>query len=221
MPGRGDRGGKKQKPKDAKGTLLRILKYLSSYLAVVIVLLICAFASNIGNLLGPQFAGEAIGEVEAGAGNINFERVFYYCKLMLIAYVGGNILSFLVSQGMMRVSRRVARRMRKDIFDKLMTLPVQYFDRNQAGDIISRVSYDVDVVSTSLNGGGIVYHDVHHLAASRDLYAHHHTHLHRVHPLHGQAHPASLLQAQCRIRHHERLCRGDVLWPEDHPGLCL
>ncbi len=150
MPGRGDRGGKKQKPKDAKGTLLRILKYLSSYLAVVIVLLICAFASNIGNLLGPQFAGEAIGEVEAGAGNINFERVFYYCKLMLIAYVGGNILSFLVSQGMMRVSRRVARRMRKDIFDKLMTLPVQYFDRNQAGDIISRVSYDVDVVSTSL-----------------------------------------------------------------------
>ena len=151
MPGPGDRGGKKSRPRDAKGTLIRILRYLAQYFWVVLFLLLCAFASNIGNLLGPYFAGEAIGEAEAGAGNVNLDQVFFWAKCMLAAYLGSNIMSFLVNQGMMRVSRRVAQKMRKDVFDKLMTLPVGYFDRNQAGDIISRVSYDVDVVSTSLS----------------------------------------------------------------------
>ena len=151
MPGPGDRGGKKSKPRDAKGTLIRILRYLAQYFWVVLVLLLCAFASNIGNLLGPYFAGEAIGEAEAGAGNVDLDRVFFWAKCMLAAYLGSNLLSFFVNQGMMRVSRRVAQKMRKDVFDKLMALPVGYFDRNQAGDIISRVSYDVDVISTSLS----------------------------------------------------------------------
>ncbi len=150
MPGRGDRGGR-GKPRDAKGTLRRILRYLAQYRGVVFALLLCAFASNIGNLLGPSFAGKAIGEAEAGPGNVDFQQVFRYAGWMLFAYLGSNLLSFLVNQGMMRVSRRVAQKMRSDVFDKLMALPVQYFDRNQAGDIISRVSYDVDVVSTSLS----------------------------------------------------------------------
>ncbi len=150
MPGPGDRGGR-AKPRDARGTLRRVLRYLAEYRWVVFVLLLCAFASNIGSLLGPSFAGKAIGEAEAGPGNVNFERVFFYARWMFIAYVGGNLLGFLVNQGMMRVSRRVAKKMRKDVFDKLMRLPVKYFDRNQAGDIISRVSYDIDVVSTCLS----------------------------------------------------------------------
>ncbi len=70
---------------------------------------------------------------------------------MLTAYLVGNIMSFLATQGMMRMGRRVARKMRQDVFDKLMGLPVSYFDRDQAGDIISRVSYDIDVVTTSLS----------------------------------------------------------------------
>ncbi len=150
MPGRGDRGGR-EKPKDARVTMRRILKYLARYRLAVLFLLICAFASNIGNLLGPSFAGKAIGEAAAGAGAVNFERVFYYARWMLITYVGGSLLSLFVNLGMMRVSRRIAQMMRKDVFDKLMTLPVRYFDRNQAGDIISRVSYDIDVVGTSLS----------------------------------------------------------------------
>ena len=69
MPGRGDRGGR-DKPKNAKGSLRRILQYLAGYRWVVLALLICAFASNIGNLLGPSFAGKAIGETEAGPGEL-------------------------------------------------------------------------------------------------------------------------------------------------------
>lgn len=70
---------------------------------------------------------------------------------MLAAYLLSNVMSFLVNQGMMRLGRRVANQMRRDVFEKLMVLPVSYFDRNQAGDIISRVSYDIDVVTTCLS----------------------------------------------------------------------
>ena len=155
MPGPGDRGGPRARPRDAKGALRRILQYLMEYRWWVLLFLICTFLSNIGNLLGPQFAGEAIGVVEEGCrlgpGHVDMSAVGRYALLMLACYAGGSVMSFLVSVGMMRVGRRVARNMRRDVFNKLMALPVGYFDRNQAGDIISRVSYDVDVVCTSLS----------------------------------------------------------------------
>ena len=155
MPGPGDRGGKKEKPKDAKGTLRRILRYLMTYRWLVLLFLAFAFLSNLGNLLGPRFAGKAIGAAEEGfrrgPGQVDMALVGRYALLMLGCYARGNLMSFLVSIGMMRVGRRVARNMRRDVFNKLMTLPVGYFDRHQAGDIISRVSYDIDVVCTSLS----------------------------------------------------------------------
>ena len=155
MPKQRNQSGGKVRPRDAKGALLRILRYLMEYRWWVLLFLFCTFLSNIGNLLGPRFAGKAIGVVEAGGrlgpGHVDMAAVGRYALLMLVCYVGGSVMSFLVNIGMMRVGRRVARNMRRDVFNKLMTLPVGYFDRNQAGDIISRVSYDVDVVCTSLS----------------------------------------------------------------------
>ena len=66
MPGRGDRGGKKERPKDTRGTLIRIIRYLLEYKWIVLILLICSFFSNIGNLLGPRYAGKAIAAAEEG-----------------------------------------------------------------------------------------------------------------------------------------------------------
>jgi ATP-binding cassette subfamily B protein len=151
MPGPGDRGKAKERPKHARRTMRRLLKYLMEYGWVVFLMLVCAFASNIGNLLGPDFAGKAINEASKGAGNVDINVVIRYGVFMLIAYVSGNVLSFFVNIGMMRVGRKVARNMRRDVFNKLMELPVGYFDRHLAGDIISRVSYDIDVVCTSLS----------------------------------------------------------------------
>ena len=155
MPGPGDRGRVKERPKDTRGALLRIIRYLMEYRLPVLLFLICALLSNIGNLLGPRFAGEAIGAAEAGGrqgpGHVDMGLVLHYAMLMLVCYAFGNIMGFLVSIGMMRVGRRVARNMRRDVFNKLMALPVGYFDQHQAGDIISRVSYDIDVVCTSLS----------------------------------------------------------------------
>ena len=128
MPGKGDRGGKKEKPKDAKGALRRILQYLMKYNWAVLALLICAVLSNIGNLLGPRFAGKAIEVAEEGyrqgVGQIDMALVSRYAAYMLIAYVTSNILSFCVSIGMTRVGRHVAENMRKDVLEKLMKLPV-------------------------------------------------------------------------------------------------
>lgn len=151
MPGAGDRGGVKSRPKNTKSALRRIVKYLVQYRWAVAALLLCSFLSNIGNLLGPNFAGKAITAASAGPGKVDMQAVWYYAMWMLVAYVGSNVVNFLVAIGMTRVSRRVAENMRRDVFNKLMTLPVGYFDRNQAGDIMSRVSYDIDVVSTSLS----------------------------------------------------------------------
>lgn len=155
MPGPGDRGGKKERPQDAKGTLRRIVRYLAAYRWQVALFLVFACLSNVGNLLGPQFAGKAIGLAEKGyklgTGHVDMDGVVRYALLMLACYGVGSVMNFLVNIGMMRVGRRVAQRLRQDVFDKLMALPVGFFDRHQAGDIISRVSYDVDVVCTSLS----------------------------------------------------------------------
>lgn len=139
------------KPKDTKGTLRRLLSYMGQYKWFLILILTLCFISNILELLGPSFAGSAINAAAAGAGKVNFEQVFYYAKRMLICYVLSSCIIISINVAMMYVSKWIAKKMRKDVFDKLMRLPVGYFDRNQAGDIISRVSYDIDVVSTCLS----------------------------------------------------------------------
>ncbi|MBE5868321.1 MAG: ABC transporter ATP-binding protein [Lachnospiraceae bacterium] len=139
-----------KKPKDTKGTLRRLLTYMAEFKWILLVALILSFVSNVLALLGPSLAGNAINEAAAGKGKVNFENVFYYAKLMLGFYLASSILSILISVIMMYISRFIGKKMRKDIFDKLMKLPVGFFDTHQAGDIISRVSYDVDVVSTCL-----------------------------------------------------------------------
>lgn len=155
MRGRGNGTGKKDRPRDTMGTFHRVVSYLTAYRWQVAVFLLCACLSNVGNLLGPRFAGKAIGLAEAGyklgPGHVDMDGAARYALLMLACYAVGSGMNFLVNIGMMRVGRRVARKLRQDVFDKLMALPVGFFDRHQAGDIISRVSYDVDVVCTSLS----------------------------------------------------------------------
>ncbi len=75
-----------QKPKNAKGTLRRILRYTMRYRSILILLLALTFVSNVGNLLGPAFAGKAIGAA-VGVGDVDFPIVAYYAKCMLAAYL--------------------------------------------------------------------------------------------------------------------------------------
>lgn len=140
----------RKKPKDTKAAFRRLMLYIRNYKWILLLVLVLCFVSNVLALLGPSLAGSAINEAAAGAGRVDFGRVFYFGKRMLLCYVLSSLITVSVNIVMMYVSKGIARGMRKDVFDKLMRLPVGYFDRNQAGDIISRVSYDIDVVSTCL-----------------------------------------------------------------------
>ncbi len=140
-----------KKPKDTKGTLRRLIQYLAVYKYLLLAVLTLCLVSNILSLLGPSLAGSAINEAAAGAGKVNFTKVYYYAKWMLICYVSASVLTIVINVVMMYTSKWIARKMRKDVFEKLMRIPVGYFDRNQAGDIISRVSYDIDVVCTCIS----------------------------------------------------------------------
>lgn len=141
----------RKKPKDTKGTLRRLLFYVGQYKWILALVFVFCFTSNILALLGPSLAGSAINEAAAGAGKVNFDKVFYYTKRMFICYVLSSLITISINIVMMYISKWIAGKMRKDVFDKLMRLPVGYFDRNPAGDIISRVSYDIDVVSTCMS----------------------------------------------------------------------
>ena len=138
------------KPKDTKSTLRRLVAYIAEYKAVVIILLLLCFAANVLALVGPSLAGSAIQEIENGVGGVNFDRVLYYAMWMLGCFLASSGMIIAINIIMMHVSKRVAKKMRNDTFAKLTRLPVGYFDRNQTGDIISRVFYDVDVVSTCI-----------------------------------------------------------------------
>lgn len=151
MPPKGQRDTKKEKPRDAKGTLLRIWRYITRFRVLMILIALMCIASNLLALVGPSLAGHAIDEAAAGAGKVNFAKVWYYARLMLLFYISSSVLTLLINFLMMKVGRNIARQMRSDVFYKLMKLPVNYFDRNAAGDIISRVSYDIDVLSTSIS----------------------------------------------------------------------
>ena len=138
------------KPKDGKKALRRLLHYVKDYRILVFAALILSFTANVLSLIGPSLAGKAINEAAAGAGKVNFSMVFYYVRLMLIFYLSSSLISIGISVMMTFVAKYTAKRLRKECFEKLSRLPVSFFDRNQAGDIISRVSYDVDVVSASI-----------------------------------------------------------------------
>lgn len=144
-------GNVAQKPRDTKGTLLRLWGYLSRHKWIVFIALLLTVSSNLLALVGPMLSGYAIDAIGTAAGGVDFQKVFLYCALMGLFYLVSSLLSYILSRLMITLSQRVTKEMRKNILDHLMDLPVGFFDRHQAGDIVSRISYDVDTVNASLS----------------------------------------------------------------------
>ncbi|MHB8127777.1 MAG: ABC transporter ATP-binding protein [Mobilitalea sp.] len=139
------------KPKDSKYVLGRLWLYIYHYKWLLALAIILTIVSNLFALLGPMLSGYAIDAIEPGKGMVIFQKVFYYASWMIIFYVISSALSYILSIIMIRLSQKIIRKMREDVFNKLLDIPVGYFDRNQAGDIISRISYDIDTINTSLS----------------------------------------------------------------------
>lgn len=135
-----------------KGALaLRIWAYISRYKLVLLLAVLFTVASNLFSLVGPMLSGYAIDAIVPGKGAVLFNRVAYYCWLMVAFYVASSLLAYCLSMLMIFLSQQVASRLREDVFKKLHELPVGYFDKNQTGDLISRVTYDIDTLSASLS----------------------------------------------------------------------
>ena len=113
--------------------------------------MVLTVGSNLFALIGPMLSGYAVDAIEPGPGKVNFGRVFYFAAWMAGFYVVSSIFSYMLQVLMIAISRKVVYRMRKDVFEKLLSLPVGYFDVHQSGDIISRISYDIDTVNVSLS----------------------------------------------------------------------
>lgn len=133
-----------------KATLLRLTLYLMQYKWLLLVAFMLTVGSNLLALIGPMLSGYAVDAI-VGVGKVQFEKVFYYAAWMVAFYLVSSLLSYWLSILMITISKKVVKRMRKDVFDKLLKLPVGYFDTRQTGDIISRITYDIDTINGSLS----------------------------------------------------------------------
>lgn len=134
-----------------KHTILRLGRYMIRYKWLLLLAVIMTVGSNLLALVGPMLSGYAIDAIEPGMGKVEFSRVFHYAGWMAAFYVISSVLSYALSVLMITISRKVVYRMRKDVFDKMLALPAGYYDLHQTGDIISRISYDIDTVNESLS----------------------------------------------------------------------
>ncbi len=140
----------------AKGTikvavLKRIAKYLLEHKAMLIVCFLMMLTSNILALAAPKFSELAIDAIEPGVGNVDIQSVIFYASLMLLFYILSAALSYTLARMMVRLSQRIIYTMRKQLFEHLTRLPVSFFDTHATGELISRISYDIDTVNTSLS----------------------------------------------------------------------
>ncbi len=134
-----------------KQVIIRLGAYLGKYKFHMLLGLVLSIAGNMLALVGPKLSGLALDSMKPGTGKVDFESLFGYVSLMLLFYAISYLMSYGLARLMIHISRRVVFQMRQDVFQKLMRLPVWYFDTHQTGDIISKMSYDIDTINTSLS----------------------------------------------------------------------
>ena len=130
---------------------LRLWAYIGRNRYLLVLALTLSFFSSVLALLGPKLSGQAINAIELGAGKVDFDTVWKCVSLMIVFYILSAVLTYLLNIVMIRLSRSISKQMRHDVFEKLTSLPVGYFDRYQTGDIISTITYDIDTVNQSLS----------------------------------------------------------------------
>ena len=136
-----------------KATLIRIMGYLMQHKLQLVTVLALSLLSNLLALAGPKLSGTAINLISDGGetGVMNFPLIYKYAALLLVFYVASSIMSYIVNVSMIHLSRKITYTLRKDTFNHLVKLPVSFFDNNTTGDILSRISYDIDTLNASLS----------------------------------------------------------------------
>ncbi len=154
--GRGMHGG--EKAKDFKGSMARILRYMGRYKFRFILMFFFAVAGTIFNIWGPKVLGKATTELFSGlvakvngTGGIDFEKIGMILLSVMALYLVSSCFSFIQGFVMTGISNDVTYNLRKDISKKINRLPMNYFESRTNGEILSRVTNDVDTLQMSLN----------------------------------------------------------------------
>ena len=163
MGGHGPMGGRAimmsgEKARDFKGTMLKLISYLGAYKVSISVVIIFAVASTIFSIVGPKILGNATTKLFegvlaqiAGTGSIDFGYIGNIILLMTGLYLLSSLFSFIQGWVMSGVSMDITYRFRKDISEKINCMPLKYFDGTNQGEVLSRITNDVDTVNQTLN----------------------------------------------------------------------
>lgn len=155
--GRGHRGTG-EKPKDFKGTIGKLIAYIGRYKFAVLAVLIFAVGSTIFDVVGPKILGKATTAVfegltskVSGLGGIDFDKIGKILLFLLGLYILSTVLNFVQGWIMTGISQKVTYRMRREISEKISRMPLGYFESRPHGEVLSRVTNDVDTLGQSLN----------------------------------------------------------------------
>lgn len=144
-------GGSFERPTQKTSYIIkRLWKYLSPYKWLLALAAALSIGGNALALIGPKLSGFAIDAIEA-VGGVDFAGVFKYAGLMIAFYAASSVISYILANLMIRLSRKAVYSMRRDAFNTLASLPVSFFDTHQTGDVISVISYDIDTINSSLS----------------------------------------------------------------------
>ncbi|NLP26008.1 MAG: ABC transporter ATP-binding protein [Clostridiales bacterium] len=147
-----------EKAKDFKGTISKLVRYIGRYRFSVFAVIILSIGSTVFNILGPKKLGKAVNEIFyglqnkiKGSGGIDFDAIKGILLILVLLYLISSILSFLQGWIMTTVSQKVCYRLRKQLSKKINRLPMSYFDKTTHGEVLSRITNDVDTLNQSLN----------------------------------------------------------------------
>lgn len=139
-----------QSKAEKRRVLRRMGRYLFAHPVTVIVAFLLMLSSNLLALAGPTLSGRAIDAIASKTG-VDFPTVWRYVILLVVFYALSALLSYILSVMMVHLGQRIVYTIRREVFERLTTLPVGYFDVHPTGDIISRISYDIDTLNASLS----------------------------------------------------------------------
>lgn len=149
--GKGKRFGLVEKPKNLKKTIIRLWEYFKSEKKLLAIIFISVIIDSAVGLMGPYFIGKAIDAMSELDGKVNFNILWMTIMLLLLTYVVDAILTFFQGWVIAGVAQRIIIELRKSLFDKLQKLPLSFFDRNTHGEIMSRLTNDIENVSSTIS----------------------------------------------------------------------
>ena len=148
-----------EKAKDFKGTMKKLISYLSSYKLAILLVIVFAIGSSVFNIVGPKILGNAttkifeglVSKVSNSGGGIDFDAIFRTLTILASLYIISSIFSFVQTFITSDISQKVSYNLRKSISEKINKLPLNYYDKKTNGEVLSRVTNDIDAISQNLN----------------------------------------------------------------------